>query len=266
MRGPRLSCLEFASDMMVQRGQTHLQDLPDRVVQITQDEPNFWFGNRVIFRDPPKDAAALIAQFHHDVPDARHICLGWDIPQLSLAEVQAVCAGTGLIVQEGDTLTLPGTLTRAHMPEGVAFRPFTSDQDWSQSEAIAAVDLRLDGAPEAGMDAFLQSKTQARKAQIARGYGQWFGAFEGDQLLGDMGIFFDESLIRYQSVQTHTAHRRRGICSALLCHALDWARPRAPEALPMIVADAGSEAGRLYRRCGFVPTETTISAYRPPPD
>ncbi len=81
-----------------------------------------------------------------------------------------------------------------------------------------------------------------------------------------MGIFHDQRLIRYQHVQTHPpAYRRRGICSALLAHALDWAQARAPQATPpVIVAEADSDAGRLYRRAGFSLTETTISAYRAP--
>lgn len=264
MRPPRLTCLEFASDAMVQRGQTEFRALPDRVVQTTHDEPNFWFGNRLIFSTPPRDAKALIDLFHHDMPKADHICLSWDIPNLSLKEVQAVFAGSGLKVQQDDTLTLAGSLTRAPVPESITIRPFSSDHDWLQSEWIAAADLRRDGLPEAGLMDFLRFKTAARKGQIAKGYGQWFGAFEGGQLCGDMGIFFDDRMIRYQAVQTHEKHRRRGICSALLCHALEWARPRAQKALPMIVADADSDAGRLYRRSGFALAETTVCACRPP--
>lgn len=118
--------------------------------------------------------------------------------------------------------------------------------------------------PSAVWTTIFARKTNARQVQIAKGLGQWFGAFDGDRLVGDMGIFHDEKLMRYQSVQTHEDYRRRGICSSLLCASLDWAKARAPDALPVIVAHADSDAGRLYRRAGFELAETTMSVYRPP--
>lgn len=259
-----MKALEFATDLMVQAGQCVVRRYPDRTIQTTPAEPNFWFGNRVIFADPPTDAATLIAQFQGDIPAADHICIGWDVPNLSRDEVVAVFDASGLRIEQSDTLALRGDLHRATAPAGIIIRPFSSADEWVQSESIAKVDLIKGGAPERGMDDYLRQKTQARQTQIQKGLGQWFGAFDGDRLAADMGIFNDQDLIRYQSVQTHEDYRRRGICSALLCASLDWAKVRAPRALPVIVAHAGSDAGRLYRRAGFDLAETTISAYRRP--
>lgn len=261
-----MKALEFASDLMVLTGQTEVTHHPDRTVQISPDEPNFWFGNRVFFHDAPTDAQALIAQFHQDVPDAAHICVTWDIPNLELAPIERLFEGTGLKVEQGDTLTLSGALHRTIPPEGIAIRPLMSPEDWRQSEDICFDEQIRDGLPEKGMRHFLENRTRARQEQIAKGLGQWFGAFSGDKLAGDMGVFHDARVIRYQSVQTHDDFRRRGVCSSLLCASLDWARERAPDAIPVIVAIADSDAGRLYRRAGFEQAETTISAYRPPLD
>ena len=256
--------LEFATDLMVQDGQTEIQRFDDRFVQRTPDEPNYWFGNRVVFYEPPKSADNLIAQFHSDIPEAKHICISWDVPNLSIQSVKDVFESTGLRLEQGDVLALRQDLRRADVPEGINIRPLVSASDWQQSEAIGRADLLKNDAPEAGLDTFLKNKTTARQEQIAKGLGQWFGAFDGDTLAGDMGVFNDDRLIRYQSVQTHEAYRRRGICSALLCTCLDWARSRAPNALPVIVANADTDAGRLYRRAGFSLAETTIAAYRAP--
>ncbi|SMR82507.1 Acetyltransferase (GNAT) domain-containing protein [Aliiroseovarius halocynthiae] len=259
-----MKSLEFATDLMVQDGQTEIQRFDDRFVQRTPDEPNYWFGNRVVFNEQPKSADDLIAQFHTDLPEAKHICISWDVPNLSIQSVRDVFESTGLRVEQGDVLALRQDLMRVDVPEGITVRPLVSASDWRQSEAIGRLDLLNDGAPEAGLDTFLMNKTIARQDQIAKGLGQWFGAFDGDTLAGDMGIFNDDRLIRYQSVQTHAAYRRRGICSSLLCICLDWAKSRAPDALPVIVANADTDAGRLYRRAGFTLAETTVAAYRPP--
>ncbi|UWQ14398.1 GNAT family N-acetyltransferase [Aliiroseovarius sp. M344] len=259
-----MKSLEFATDLMAQAGQCLVRRHSDRIVQTTPAEPNFWFGNRVVFADPPTDAATLITQFQEDIPAADHICIGWDVPNLSRAEVVAVFDGSGLRIEQSDTLALRREFHRVTAPAGIIIRPLSAADEWAQSESIAKVDLIKDGAPERGMDDYLSQKTQARQAQIQKGLGQWLGAFDGDRLAADMGIFHDQTLIRYQSVQTHEDYRRRGLCSALLCASLDWAKSRAPRALPVIVAHADSDAGRLYRRAGFELAETTMSAYRPP--
>ncbi len=255
--------LELATDRLVMIGASTFERHPDRTVQRTPAEPNFWFGNRVIFDVPPDNAEAALAQFHSDLPEARHVCLSWDVPNLPLDEVDAVFEGHGLTIEQGDVLALKGPIRRSAAPEGIVLRPL-GDADWIQSEDIGFADAQDGGMPLEGYRDYLVQRDATRRTQIASGLGQWFGAFEGDLLVGDMGIFHDAALIRYQSVQTRKSHRRRGICSALLCHALDWAQSCAPEAVPVIVADADSDAGRIYRKAGFVLAETIVSAYRGP--
>lgn len=259
-----MKALEFATDVMVQQGDIHLTHHADRMVQETPDQPNFWFGNRVIYSAPPDSAARLMAQFQNDLPGARHICFGWDIPNLPHDVVKGVFQATDLMVESADTLVLSGPLIGKPVPEGVQIRPFETPNDWLQREAIAKAEFLKDGTPEKGLDAFLRGSSTQRRRQISKGLGQWFGAFVGGALVADMGIFHDEDLIRYQSVQTHENHRRKGMCSALLQVSLNWALTRAPNARPVIVADSNSDAGRLYRNAGFRLFETTISAYRPP--
>lgn len=253
--------LELITDLLAMSGATEIEAHPDRIIQRTPDEPDFWFGNRLIFSDPPEDAAAAIAQFRADLPDVRHICIAWDIPNLPLGPVQALFEGSGLTVDQGDVLTLKGDLHRAPVPEGIVLRAF-EPKDWAQSHDIAMEIARDEGMTMTGHRAYLEGRAKARKWQIEAGLAQWFGAFDGGLLVGDMGIVQSHTHIRYQVVQTRKSHRGRGIASALLGFALDWARARAPEALPVIVADAGSDAGRLYRRAGFAPTETTVIAWR----
>jgi GNAT superfamily N-acetyltransferase len=108
----------------------------------------------------------------------------------------------------------------------------------------------------------LEQRTKARRSQIARGRGQWFGAFDGDLLVGDLGIFCDDRVARYQSVQTRATHRRRGVCSALLRMAHDWAKGRSPNARVLIAADADDTPRLLYRKVGFQPFETITAAMK----
>lgn len=109
---------------------------------------------------------------------------------------------------------------------------------------------------------YLARRNAGRRAQIAKGLGQWFGAFDGDRIVASMGMFHDDRIARYQSVETRATHRKRGICSALLRHCALWALGRAPNADVVIVAEPDTDAGRLYRRMGFSHAETIYGMLR----
>lgn len=257
-----MKTLEFATDLLAMTGASEVERHPDRVVQRTPSEPDFWFGNRVIFTDPPRDAGAALAQFHADFPDAGHVCIGWDMPNLPVETVNALFKGTDLAVEQCDALTLSGPLRDAPPPKGLTLRRFAAE-DWQQSHEIALEIAMEEGVPLERHRAFLEGRAATRQSQIAESFAQRVGAFESGLLVGDMGVVWNASYIRYQDVQTRKSHRGRGIASALLGYALRVAREHAPDALPVIVADAESAAGRLYRRAGFALAETSVSASRP---
>lgn len=257
-----MKSLELSTDRLATTGVSTFEHHADRIVQRTPGEPEFWFGNRVIFTRPPASAEAAITQFQADFPEARHLCMAWDEPNKPIEPLRKMFAGTGVRVDQGDVLTLTGPFHSAPMPRGIELRFFEPD-DWAQSHDIAMDVARDDGLPLDRHRAYLEGREKTRRRQIEAGLSQWVGAFEGDLLVGDMGIVQNDRLIRYQVVQTRKSHRRRGIASALLGFALDWARGKAPEAIPVIVADADSNAGRLYRRAGFSLAETTAIAWRP---
>jgi hypothetical protein len=73
-----------------------------------------------------------------------------------------------------------------------------------------------------------------------------------------------QGVARFQDVETRPSHRRRGICAAMVCAGADWATQHAPDAVPVIIALADSQAGRIYRRCGFSFAESLVMAIRPP--
>jgi ribosomal protein S18 acetylase RimI-like enzyme len=131
--------------------------------------------------------------------------------------------------------------------------------DWTKAEALQAKIGLEDGRVPKFYGPYLARRNAGRRDQITKGIGQWFGAFDGDRIVAQLGMFHDGSLARYQSVEIRATHRRRGICSALLRQA---ALGRAPNADVVIVAEADTDAGRLYRKVGFAHAETIYGIVR----
>lgn len=255
-----MKSLLLRSDAVVAGTAAQIEEHPDRFIWRTPDQPYFWYGNCVIFKEFSGDAQADIARARADHPGAKHCCIQWDIPDLperpSLADFKAQGFDTG----SADCLVLHGELTRFALADGIAARQIEDEADWLQ-----VIDLQTETGIEEGHDPiayrpFVEARFAAHRRASEEGRAAWWGLFDGPLLVADMGIYVGDGLARYQSVETRPSHRRRGLCRALVGIAHDWAKARAPEALPIIVAETDGAPGRTYRACGFAPSETLPSA------
>ncbi|MEJ6404301.1 GNAT family N-acetyltransferase [Yoonia sp. 2307UL14-13] len=253
--------LALASDAVTMQGLSTFEDHGDHIVQRTRAEPDYWHGNIVIMKDC-RNPLADVGHFARHFPDATHHVTVWDIPNLDPAPIAAVLKPQGFDIDTFDVLALNGPLSDAAMPSGIILRELNHN-DWPALTDLQIEVSREDGYDPASHRPYLERRNIARQRQIAEGLGTWFGAFDGDLIVGSMGLFHDTSIARYQAVETRASHRRRGICAALLSHSHQWLHPRAPQATTIIVAEADSNAGRLYRRAGFTLAETLVEATKP---
>lgn len=256
--------LGLASDLMVLSGLSRVETHDDRFVVRTPAEPDFWYGNMVIFRDERIDPARQIARFEADFSQAGHVTLGWDAPEMRPGPQHAALVAMGFEIHGCDVLALTGPLQAAAPPEDLCIRPLDGDEDWARATALQIETGIEEGHAEEMYRPFAMRRMTAQRGQVAQGRGVWFGAFDGAALVGDLGMFADARTARFQAVETRASHRRRGICAALLTAGVAWAARHRPGAVPVIVADAGSAAGRVYRHCGFALSETMVTALRPP--
>ena len=56
------------------------------------------------------------------------------------------------------------------------------------------------------------------------GLGGWFGAFLGNRVVADLGLFCIGGVGRFQTVETVPEFRRQGICGTLVYQAARWGR------------------------------------------
>jgi len=232
--GPK--SLGLATDILVLGNRAQLEPHPLGWVLRTPDEPDFWYGNQLILKGEPPSPDKAIAAFHDDL------------------------AERGFIIEQDDVLSLEARPAQAVPPNGFRLREVETDSDWAKVANLKVEIGVEDGYADEGYRAFILGRCDGWRKAIAAGEGAWFGAFEGETLAADLGLFTDGRIARFQSVETAAAYRRRGLCSALVVYALNWLAARAPQAQPVIVAEADGDAGRLYRRLGFALVERQTSA------
>ena len=227
--------------------------------------PGAFFGNFLLFRDAPRpgDAPAWIARFQRafgDDPRIAHVCLRWDRPDGARgAADELVALGFELeetVVMETDAPHLPPRIDR-----DVALRRIDSDADWAAAiELQTAVMTEMWGADAT---AYVERQMARYRRFVSEGRGAWFGAFAGDQLAADLGVFVEDGLARYQAVETAAVFRRRGICGTLIHHA---GRAAIAElgARRLVMVGLPDHTAQVYRSVGFEERERLCAAIRRP--
>lgn len=253
--------LALQTDQIAMRGRSSFEDKGSYVVQRTPGEPAFWFGNQLIFREMrPKEE--MLAAFSAEFPTAKHVTLSFDQPNIK-APTWAGDA-PAFEVDTCDTLALDGPISGPDLPEGLRLRRIVSDRDWAD-----VVSLQTEVGIEQGYDGpshalFVAARFAAIRTKSEVGQGTvWFGVYDGDLLVADMGLVWTERLARYQNVETRQSYRKRGICAALMIAVHRLGVQQAPEARFVIVADTDEPPGRVYRRAGFALVETTLAVFKP---
>jgi ribosomal protein S18 acetylase RimI-like enzyme len=110
---------------------------------------------------------------------------------------------------------------------------------------------------------FPAQQVAASQELVARGHGEWLGAFDHGLLVATLGIVnVGSGVARYQSVETHPDYRRRGLASRLIYDAAVLAGDRFDARDVVIVADPEEEAFRLYESLGFATVEQQVELTR----
>ena len=236
-------------------------DRGEYLVIRTPSNPDFYWGNYLIFADPPAegDLDRWRGHFSREIgppPAVKHQVFGWDSPQGDLGEISPFLSAGFRLVQSVVLIShAPQLPTRLN--ESIIVRVLQSEDDWAQAtdnqvacrEAdFSEVDYRLFKHPQ---------MARYRRMQAA-GLGHWYGAFLADRLVADLGIFLEDGIARFQSVGTHPDFRRQGIAASLVYQSSLLAMQEFKLHTLVIVAEQDSSPSRIYESVGFKITEKQV--------
>ncbi len=239
-----------------------IEDRSDHLVVRTPSNPLFHWGNCLFVTavDEVDDATRWIRTFHEEFPEATWVAIGLIGPPDRIDP----WTDAGLAIEIDDVLTTRTVPRQTAAPAGYTFRQLAGG-DWDQLIDSGIRENERTGEYErAGHERFMRARVAAQKGLNDRGVAAFFGAFDGDTLVADLGIVRCGTTARYQAVQTDEQHRRRGLASHLLGVAARWSVERGCDRW-VIITEASNAAGRVYRSVGFESDASNAQAYRPPP-
>lgn len=249
-----LQSLGFQTDLIFPAFEGEILDRGHYLVIRTPANPTFHFGNFLLFDKPPAEGDLTRWQnlFAKEIgrPDqVNHLAFGWDTGKNEPGLIQPFL-DRGYHLEVSVVLTANKVDLNPKSSPGFTIRQLHSENDWQQSVENQVIS-RESIYSEEGYRNFRLGQAERYHKMAAAGLGAWFGAFDGEHLVGDLGIFCSGELGRYQSVQTHPDFRRRGIAGALIYQAGIYAFENHEIERLVIVAEADTPAQRLYQSIGF---------------
>ena len=260
-----IQSLGYRTDLFFSRFGGIVLDGGDHLVIRTPSNPNYHWGNYLLFSRPPEqgDLEKWQALFHQEISARQvthHMVFGWDSPEGETGVVQPFLAA-GFELSESIVLTAQQVNPPPKYNQEVVIRPLVEDWEWAQ-----ALKNQMDCRPAVHSEEtylpFKTAKMAGHREMQRAGLGEWFGAFLGNQLVADLGLFCLEGIGRFQSVETAPAFRRRGICGTLVYQAARYAFERMGAKTLVMAADEHYHAARIYESTGFRVAERQIGLER----
>jgi GNAT superfamily N-acetyltransferase len=262
----QVTSLGFNTDLALRRlGGSEIVDRGEYLVIRTPANPDYWWGNFVLLPGPVRagEAARLTEIFRCEFPDAEHRAFGIDGTAGEVGDRDTV-EQLGLNIEINAVLTTGALREPAHpAAQGAVVRRLIADEDWEQAIALRLAVYELAGKP--GQREFTAQQFGEARECCERGDGAWFGAFVDGHVVASLGLLRAwAGTARYQNVETHADHRRRGLASSLLYESSRWARDALGADTIVIAADPAYHAIDVYRALGFEEVERQVQLERAP--
>lgn len=278
-----IASLAYRTDLSFARFDGSVEERDGYIVVKSPRNPGFYWGNFLLFPRPPREDDLLrwpawYAQEFAGNPEIWHVTLAWDAPDGAHGAAEGfVSLGYELVDDLVMCIDTPPATTRSC--PGLDIRLLAGDADW---QAMAALNLACDDLEREGPHPYRVYKQALReryRGMVEQGRGVWLGGFLDGRLVGQLGLYREHpaagpgardprpdgerDLARFQCVETHPEMRNRGICSALVAHAVRLGLSELGAGRLVIVARDDYHAKDIYRAVGFVPVQRQVGVYRP---
>jgi ribosomal protein S18 acetylase RimI-like enzyme len=259
-----IQSLGFRTEMFFHRFDGIFLDRGEYLVVKTPTNPGFFYGNFLLFFRAPRDSSlvewkAIFRREFSDLPEVKHFTFLWDSPSEGAGEISGL-KNDGFKVDFSVVLAAKSVHAAPKMNMEASIRPIITDSEWKQVTENQIFSKSTD-FKESEYRTFKERQMARYEAMAAQGLGFWFGAFLEGKLVGDLGIYKEGKLGRFQCVETHPDYQRRGICGALVYKSSQFAFTEMGVTDLVMVADENYHAAKIYESMGFVPMAKEYSAF-----
>ncbi len=225
----------------------------DHLALHTLSNPNFYWGNLLIFDRPPKqgDFAKWTEAFRREFKDPKiyHVTLAWDCPTGEVGDVNEFLEH-GYLLESTAVLSAQEVVRPPKFNKQLHVRPIHGADEW---ERTLEIQIATAHGPisRADWEIFYRNQNQRYQAMENAGFGHWYGGFLNGELIAGLGIFYRDGVGRFQTVCTHPKFQRQGICQTLVYLASQAVLESGQVQDLVMCADPEYHAITIYESVGF---------------
>ncbi len=249
----KIDSLAFQTDLFFHRFTGVVIEHDNYLVVMTPTNPGFFWGNLVYFKTPPKEDSLLIWReiFAKEFKSmsVSHMTFAWDSTAGEEGSSQ-LFVDDGFNFDKAIVMVCENACIPSKLNDNLIIRPIEKESEW-QMVLENHVLCRADHFEEIPYRKFVIRQMNDYRSMLKENRGEWLGAFLGDKLVGDLGIFAENGLGRFQTIGTHPDFRRQGVCSTLLYKSCLYAKEKMNIDRFVIVADPNYHAAKIYESVGF---------------
>jgi RimJ/RimL family protein N-acetyltransferase len=256
--------LGIRTEMIFHRFDGVVLDRGTYLIVKTPSNPGFFFGNFALFFEAPKPGSlgrwkTVFRKEFEDCPAVEHVAFVWDAPSEGIGDISELEA-ENFKVNFSLVLTTRSVRAPPKPNSGIEVRPIASDAEW-KDVVEGQIRSKAAGFEETAYRQFKELQMARYRAMSENGLGYWFGAFLHGKLVGDLGLYKDGTVGRFQAVETDPEFRRQGVCGTLVHASAQYGFQTMGLSDLVMVADERSQAAKIYGSVGFAPAAKDYSAY-----
>ena len=257
-----LNSLGRKTDLIFAKFSGEVYDKNGCKVVRTPSNPGYHWGNYIVFNEEPKkgDLKKWKQVFDDEFEyynEPHHYTFVWNNDKPG-TDAHAEFLEEGFEFDSAKVLLTTKLNKPKYYNAEIEVRTLVSDEDWEK-----AIQLQISSAEKKYLNHYYEEFKRKQFSQYRKmseaGLGHWFGAFLGEQIVGDLGVYFENDCARYQSVETHESFRRQGICGTLVYEAGQYALSHYGVKYLVMEADPEYHAARIYESVGFKAKEINYS-------
>ena len=249
----KLKSLGIKTDLMFFKQNGIVEDRGDYILVRSPDNPGFFWGNLLIFPNPPEkgDFEKWIDLFKKEfsgVDDIEHMTFEWGSSRKT-NELEKF-EKAGFEYDETDVLIAENGIEPEFVNKDIVMKKIVSIEDWRQIIDFQ-IEVNPDGYDEEHLRPFTEKRFKDYKSYSDSGLGNWYAAYESNKIVADLGLYSDNGVSRFQSIKTHESYRKKGIAQTLMKYAAD----DIGGDYFVIQAEDDGPAINMYKTIGFKPLE-----------
>ncbi len=248
----KLKSLGYKSELIFTSFDGKVEDRGSYLVVKTPTNPNFFWGNLLIFERPPLhgEYEEWVGLFKREFSDPRiyHMTFAWDSSDAAIEADEFIEKDFEL--ETNAILSATALRKPPKFNEQLEVRPLQNENEWREMIGLQTSTAH-DYLPREEWDKFYTSQSFRYQKMIRAGWGHWYGGFLGDKLVAGLGIFHHAGIGRYQIVCTHPEYQRRGICGTLVYQSGLHAVGQFHLNTLVMRADPNYHAVQIYESVGF---------------